>query len=185
MRKTYFFYNMKHKKTVFIVLAVICLVAAGGCRKLYNPGDENKIFTATFEVTNNLGQDIVYRHTYHSFMREYHYVTGPFTIECFIGSGETEEVGLSYWKYLRFDATDPKYVFEQIYIGDVKEDSKIEIISASSGAVLATWTPRGKASKKNLYHYKKWSCTKEQYEDDTNIYTVFKWSSTLNKTDLQ
>lgn len=173
---------MKHKKTVFIVLAVICLVAAGGCRKLYIPDEDyNKIFTATFEVTNNLGQDIVYRHTYHRFVREY----GPFTIECFIGSGETEEVGLSYWKYLRFDATDPKYVFEQIYIGDVKEDSKIEIISASSGEVLATWTPGGESSNNSLYHYEKWSCIKEQYEDDTNIYTVFKWSSTLNKTDLQ
>ena len=181
---------MKHKKTVFIVLAVICLITTG-CW-YYRPGDENKVYTATFEVTNYAGQDIIYRHTYYAFHRQYGYVEGPFVIECFIGWGKTEEVGLSYWRYRffdwryrLFDADNTEYVFNQIYIGDIKEDSKIEIISASSGEVLATWTPGGESSNNSLYHYEKWSCIKEQYEDETNIYTVFKWSCTLHQADFQ
>ena len=138
---------------------------------------------ATFEVSNQTGRDIVYRHV--SYIGSFSLYSIPeerSVIECTIPSGKTEVVGYSYWKYNKIPNDNLESLFNSIYVGEVKDDTGVTILN-DENQVLVSWKP-GDEKEFNIFDASHWTASKT-IDGEHNEYIHYKWSIVLNDSAIK
>lgn len=135
---------------------------------------------ATFEISNQTGRDIVYRHV--SYIGSFSLYSLPderSVIECTIPSGKTEVVGYSYWKYNKISNANLETLFNSIYVGEIKADTEVTVLDKDR-LVLASWKP-GDEKEFNIFDAARWTGSKTVDGE----YNHYNWSIVLNELSLK
>ena len=166
--------------TASLLISVSCIDLSPLFSRYSNIVD---VHDATFEISNQTGRDIVYRHV--SYIGSFSLYSLPeerSVIERTIPSGKTEVVGYSYWKYNKIPNDNLDALFESIYVGEVKADTEVTILD-DGNQVLVSWKP-GDEKEFNIFDASRWTGSKT-IDGEFNEYYHYKWSLVLKDSALK
>ncbi len=167
------------------LLLILSLVSLVSCTELWHSGyaelfyyKNTVVFDATFELSNETGQDLFYRHVYNYKSPNDANTSGEKrVIECAIPSGASVVVGYSYWKYHFIHVEKNDEVFRLLYEGAISNDTRVDLFDSDSTLIIS-WKPQQGSSTFNIFDPSCWSYSKKKDGDFRHL----KWSLVLDNT---